>query len=79
MSNPEYAIQAASPALSSDIVRFFEEFYIITDNPEEQENYVNQYTPDAVFIRGGAKPTRGAAGKPGFPYKTPLFTDEVDD
>ncbi|RTE83524.1 hypothetical protein BHE90_001934 [Fusarium euwallaceae] len=60
MSNPEYTIQAASPTLSSDIIRFFEEFYIITDNPAEQENYVDQYTPDAVFIRGGAEPTRGA-------------------
>ena len=60
------------PALISDIVRFFEEFYITTDNPTEQENYVDQYTPDAVFIRGGAEPTCGAAGKPGFIY-SPLF------
>jgi hypothetical protein len=73
MSNPEYAVQAASLALSSDIVRFFEEFYIITDNPAEQENYVDQYTPDAVFIRSGAEPTRGAAGTLDFHYAHPIY------
>ncbi|VUC32389.1 unnamed protein product [Clonostachys rosea] len=60
MPNNEYTIQAASPAISGELVRFFEEFYAITDDPSEIENYVDQFTADAVFIRGGAEPTRGA-------------------
>lgn len=64
MSNSECTIQAASPALSSDVVKFFEEFYAITDTPVEQETYVDRFTANATFIRGGAEPTRGHIGRP---------------
>lgn len=59
----EYTVQKASLAVDPGIVQFFESFYAISDDLSDIEGYVNRFTPDAVFIIGGAEPTRGADGR----------------
>ena len=36
--------------LDESIIRFFEDFYRISDTPGDHDNYVDQFTDDATFI-----------------------------
>jgi hypothetical protein len=53
----------SSLAIDPQIVQFFEQFYKTTDinTPEAHEQYVNNFTKDAVFIMA-SKTVRGHAG-----------------
>lgn len=58
-----YTVQSASPLLDGDIIRFFENFYRITDTPTEINLYLGQFIPNAVFIRGVCEVNHGINGE----------------
>ena len=48
-------------SVDEGVVKFFEDFYRISDTPGDHDNYVDQFTPDATFKLASKK----AVGKDG--------------
>lgn len=45
-----YSFKTPNLSLDEEIVRFFEDFYRISDTPGNHDNYVDQFADDATFI-----------------------------
>ncbi|EFY99964.1 hypothetical protein X797_001382 [Metarhizium robertsii] len=55
MANSYQALYPGDMAVSPEIVQFFEDFYRISDIPGEHDQYVDQFTQDAIFILASKK------------------------
>lgn len=52
----------AGVSVDTEVVRFLEEFYQISDTPGAHDVYVDQFTPDATF-KIGSKSSTGRDGE----------------
>lgn len=50
-----YSFETPGVSLDQGIVKFFEDFYRISDTPGDHDNYVSQFANNATFIVAGKK------------------------
>lgn len=50
--------------MQPEVIRFFQDFYQLSDTPDGDDLYPTRFTEDATFILA-SRVSRGRAGKPG--------------